>query len=240
MGHNWGHFQTVSRVVCRAGVLASTLFLGGLAHVAHADTYEVDSAGSVLRVHGGTRVWVDGNAIAVQQVSNDVFYLLARDHVLWRDHGDHNHHEWVDATVSTFSAVDEHLCYVVGIDGRKWLDNGTMHDRRPASELEVGGHVRIHGLEFKPLLVGGFGIPNGAEIELDEVAVSQLESAADVAAFIADSIPGIGNAASLAIAAARAQIWAVDVAGGHHGVRIHCALVPDLHHPMPGITITPR
>jgi hypothetical protein len=70
-----------------------------------------------------SRTLVAAKIMAFQYVPDgDTVYVQTADALLWRKSGDKA--EMVDRSVAAFRAVDLHLAYVLGKDGRLWRELG--------------------------------------------------------------------------------------------------------------------
>jgi hypothetical protein len=71
-----------------------------------------------------TRTFIANQIMAFQYIPDgDAIYVQTSDATLWRKSGNDNP-EQVDRTVAAFRAVDLHLAYVLGMDGRLWRELG--------------------------------------------------------------------------------------------------------------------
>jgi hypothetical protein len=71
-----------------------------------------------------SRTFIANQIVAFQYIANgDTMYVQTADGTLWRK-GGNNAPEQVDHAVAAFQAVDMHLAYVLGKDGRLWWELG--------------------------------------------------------------------------------------------------------------------
>jgi hypothetical protein len=100
-------------------------------HAIDAGVVFVLDAGQVLWRDVGTRTsrtHVADQVTGFQYIPDgDTMYVHAIDAVLWRKSGN-DQAEQVDKSVAAFQAVDRHLIYVLGTDGRLWREAGG-HDQ---------------------------------------------------------------------------------------------------------------
>jgi hypothetical protein len=170
--------------------------------IAGARAYVLDGY-SVLRRKFGSAIdpscsseVVDANVADFQALNPPqdpcVVYVLGSDTKLWREFGNLNDRQFVDAKVAAFQPLDPNIVFVLGSDSKLWREVGNLNDRSfvdgnvKAFHTLDGAYIFVLGTDGKLWREAG-GLSSKTEVDANVAAFQPIGPGYDYYVYVLGS-----------------------------------------------------